>query len=104
MTIRPSHWPQPEGRVFTCTRCAVVWEVVELPVQFIDPALFVCGQCPDHQQLDFGTTEPDVDLPPPVLELRYQPQMAAIPFGRTPAEHAATEPPVDLAPLLEEPT
>lgn len=85
MTPRPAHWPAPAGRVFTCTRCRTVWEVVELPRPFIDPRLFVCGHCPDIEQL---TLDPETAIRH--MEMRHQPHLAVIPYAH-PAAHD-TEP------------
>lgn len=61
------------SRPITCTRCRTRITVFELPVQFIDPARYVCGWC----QTD---TTPDL-LDFPLQEAkRYDPAVSVMPL------------------------
>lgn len=67
-----------KGRRLTCTGCGWTWRVYELPGPFIDPALYVCGDClmPMEQRdeqlgLVYQEREETRD---------YDPTIAAIPF------------------------
>lgn len=62
-------------RRLDCTRCGERVTVYELPVEFIDPSVYVCGQClePVAGQLELGAErEPET--------VRYDPSMSEIPF------------------------
>lgn len=61
------------GRELACTRCQALWDVIELPVEHIDPDLYVCPEClrPVAGQLEL---ERKTD------EHKYDPAIAAIPF------------------------
>ena len=62
------------GRELACIRCANLWDVIELPVPHIDPALYVCPDClkPTADQLELVTDRTD--------EHEYDQRMAEIPF------------------------
>jgi hypothetical protein len=66
-----------DGRVLICRRCREPVRVYELPGPFIDPALYVCGDClvpveaePQGRQLSLAREE----------TRDYDPTMAEIPF------------------------
>lgn len=69
-----------EGRRIACSKCQQVWLVHEIPVEFIDPALYVGTCClrpkqPDQPELlRLQLDEPGVD------ERRYDPAIARIPY------------------------
>ena len=48
-------------RVLACIRCGIPVTVHEIPVQFIDPELFVCGEClePTRELTLLDTERPD---------------------------------------------
>ncbi len=61
-------------RRLRCTTCRDTITVYELPREFIDPSLYVCGSClhpVDAPQFQFGER---------VEERVYDPAIAAIPF------------------------
>lgn len=41
----PTYTIRYAGRALTCTRCGLVWDVIDFPVGHINPATYVC---PDH--------------------------------------------------------
>jgi len=62
-----------DSRTLMCTRCMYDVEVYEVPVRFIDPDLYVCGECltPERhrEQLELARGEvrnydPDISLIP----------------------------------------
>lgn len=68
------------GRVFTCTRCRVVWEVVEIPRPFIRPDLFVCGFCDQPEQLELAAN-PSTARTAKRQTRRHDPAIARIPYA-----------------------
>ncbi len=79
----PSRLPQDQpGRDIRCTSCGWLVRVQELPVEFIDDALFVCGACMESNagQLELdgaaGRREPEVRP--------YDPKIARIPYAPQP--------------------
>ena len=66
------------GRLIVCTRCGWTWRVYELPGPFIEPTLYVCGQC----LLPMDEADEQLGL---VYQQReetreYDPAIARIPF------------------------
>ena len=63
------------GRELACTRCAAIWDVIELPQEYIDPTLYVCPNClrPAQypEQLPLTRTQD---------ERNYDPTISLIPF------------------------
>lgn len=74
-----------DGRVLTCTICFEQWLVHEIPVEFIDPDLYVCPSClsgeePDASQLALAGSELRSET------REYDPSIAKIPYGEPAAE------------------
>lgn len=63
-----------DSRLLTCTRCRDNVRVTEIPRPFIDPALYVCGDCATPK------TVPQLALEERTETKTYDPAIAAIPF------------------------
>jgi hypothetical protein len=70
-------------RLLICQACDEEIEVYEEPVQFLEPATYICGQCREagHSQL---ALVPDDDPEPGIgrrsEERAYDPKQAGIPY------------------------
>jgi hypothetical protein len=73
--LRLAHARQPVGRLLTCIRCADLVDVIEAPSPFIDPHLYICGNCltPAAHQLELDSSRTETR--------RYDPDIAAFPEG-----------------------
>jgi hypothetical protein len=58
-----------------CTRCRQRVRVYELPRQFIDPSLYVCGDC-----LKPKAGQPELALEERTETVQYNPSMSEMPF------------------------
>ena len=90
------------GRIFQCQQCRGVHEIVEIPVPFIDPDLYVCDACNGADpQLVFEQLGPAGRLirddTMPRRTRRYDPKIARISYDTDPRQDwLAREPPIEL--------
>lgn len=63
------------SRILECTECGDPVEVIELPVQHIDPRLYVCGQC-----IKPMVAQREIVEGHRVEIAEYNPQQAELPF------------------------
>lgn len=63
-----------DSRLLTCTRCQDRIRVYEIPRQFIDPALYVCGDCAQPKPVAQLALEARIET------RNYDPAIAQIPY------------------------
>lgn len=54
----PTHTIRYAGRALTCTRCGLVWDVIDFPVGHVKATTYVC---PDHL-IPVGKTGSDIPV------------------------------------------